>query len=1308
MNDIDLSDGDGNPSEWIPIGQYTDKTPDGYAGSFDGGGFTVKGYIVVSANVVSADNIVGIAAGLFGLAGQSADIRGLTVGGVVSVDISGETVFIHAGGIAGLNKGTITDCANGGGDVSASGSESEGNAGGIAGYNNGTITNSTHSGGKVSASGTSHNYAGGIAGQNYGSGKINNNVHSGGVSASGSAINRAGGIAGYNNNGTITNNTHSGGVSASSDNANNTSNYAGGIAGENNGGTITNNVNSNGVSAFGGNSSHNSAGGIAGLSNGGKITNCAHSSGAVTASGSSDSYTGGIAGYNIKNRVNISNSYWPVGDLEAVGSGDKGMDAVSADVVSLDTAEMQMAVTTVLPAKRPLSVALRGSAPALISYPGTADNMKDYLSVSGDISVASPELIDISRDWPCDVSGKKTGVTEVSFDINLRATDFSSLKNGPKPITASCAAAPLAFSVVSGIPAAGISLDITELKLTVGEKQRLKASVQPVDATDEIIWKSTSPDIAMVDNTGIVTAVKRGEATITATAGSVTASCDLTVLQKIESTDVTLSPDVFVYDGNKKEPEVTVKAGGETLTKDIDYTAEYTNNTDAGEATVTVTGIGFCVGTVSKNFKILRPASPDVTDKTRTDVDGSGVLVIEPNTTEGFAIYDALGRLRDDNKTLPDNISADAQAVQPTSANISTDITPADRDRVREAIGRYWNLAPTSPDRVRIVSVLDTVAKDKAPEAPKTVWGKIWAYISKGGNDNNDAKDFGGGDYLPLQTNFTITSADIAALPEGIREGLTEDNFLERISLFAAVTSGDSVSMEARALNDVASSDEYIMVTKDNDGSYKIKTRLLLFNREGKVTNGPGAPFVMAANVLSDDKRSTRDGNYFIVEDGKTDDRYQVTMAFAAKETNSASVSLTVSGDIEPLLVSWIISGDTEEHRGNASADIMGGEQSVSIINDMHGYHVTLSDGSQTLSPDIKTISADVDWGGEWNILAEFSKITANSVTLDQIAVVLPVGGSCTITATVEPRDAYGGVSWVSSSPDIAAISPIDDKNATITAAAAGTTTITAKAGAGDKSASCTVTVRKSADEGGGLRPLAPGTVMPNIGITDDGPVPVKPEYITDLAKQDEAMKKIGLAFDDAALMKKGELVISGGLVNKAADEVISNDTEIISKDAVIYLPLVESRAAEVGKTHALGFTVVSGDLFGEIDDISQIRVIKIFPDGTGRPFRVVTETEKIQDKSVALYDADDNIVTGAIEPETEYTLAVFIKDGGEYDLDGEEDGTVIDPIAIIRQSKPPVPKPTPHGGSSGGCTAGAGALALLTLIPLWMRRGKR
>ncbi|MCD8164014.1 MAG: Ig-like domain-containing protein [Synergistaceae bacterium] len=1111
-------------------------------------------------------------------------------------------------------------------------------------------------------------YAGGVAGNCFCT--IEGCVNAASLTSSANNV-IIGGIVGHCRGGTISNCVNSGDI------ANNSDYGTGGIAGndkDDKGGTISNCLNSGNVE----NSGRGHTGGIAGHNyNGSKISNCLSSGGKITGG---ENVTGGVAGVN-EGGSTISNCGWLKTDTVNKGVGNNRGEE---NTFPLDNKDKKVNESVVALSADITKQALNNGDTSRISLStiyGNKDDFGKYVT-SIDAAVSSPDILSavVSGDSVILTAkndiGMRRATATVTLSPDLHPTDFDTMEPSNNPSDP-----PLKFTfgvtVTTKVDDVVISGDVVSplyVNDIIGHTRSLRAIVSPDYAADKTVtWDSLNRDIVSVNETVYVRAIKRGEATITATAGGKSDDCHLTVLQKIEGAELTLSPDVFVYDGREKEPKVTVIVSGETLSQDTDYTADYKNNTGAGEATAIVTGKGFCVGTVSKDLTILpKPASPDVTDNTRTDGEYSGVLVVEPNTTEEFAIYDAFDRLNLDN-TLPDNISADAQAVQPGSADISTDITSVDMDEVREAIGRYWNLAPTSPDRMRIVSVLDTVAKDKSPEPPKTVWGKIWAYISKGGN-NNGANDFGNGKYLPLQTNFTITSADIAALPQGIREGLTKDNFLERISLFAAVTSGDSGTsggaMEARALNDVASSDKYIMVTKDDhDGSYKIKTRLLLFNREGKVTNGPGAPFVMAADIQSGDK-TTREGNYFIVEDGKTDDRYQVTMAFAVKEANSASVSLTVSGDIEPKLVSWIISGDTVEHRGNTSADITAGEQRVSIKDMPGGYHVTLSDGSQALSPDVRTITNNnVDWGGKWNILAEFSKITANSVTLDKNAVALPVGGSCTITAAVEPQDAYGGVSWASSSSDIAAILPINDKNATITAAAAGTTTITAKARAGDKSASCTVTVRKSADEGGGLKPLAPGTVKPNIDTTDCGPIPVKPEYITDLAKQDEAMKKIKLAFDDAALMEKGELVISGGLVNKAADEVISDDTEIISKDTVIYLPLVESRAAEAGKTHALGFTV-SGDLFGEIDDISQIRVIKIFPDGTGKPFRVATKAEEIENKTVALYDADDNIVTGAIEPETEYTLAVFIKDGGEYDLDSEEDGTVIDPIAI----SPPCP----------------------------------
>ncbi|MCC8082035.1 MAG: hypothetical protein LIO80_08545 [Lachnospiraceae bacterium] len=49
----------------------------------------------------------------------------------------------------------------------------------------------------------------------------------------------------------------------------------------------------------------------------------------------------------------------------------------------------------------------------------------------------------------------------------------------------------------------------------------------------------------------------------------------------------------YTYDGEEKTPAVTViNSDGNTLTLGTDYTVSYSNNTNAGTATVTVTGIG--------------------------------------------------------------------------------------------------------------------------------------------------------------------------------------------------------------------------------------------------------------------------------------------------------------------------------------------------------------------------------------------------------------------------------------------------------------------------------------------------------------------------------------------------------------------------------------------------------------------------------------------------------------------------------------------------------------------------------------------
>jgi len=58
------------------------------------------------------------------------------------------------------------------------------------------------------------------------------------------------------------------------------------------------------------------------------------------------------------------------------------------------------------------------------------------------------------------------------------------------------------------------------------------------------------------------------------------------------------------WTGAPIEPAVTVKDGDRILTLGTDYTVNYSNNTDRGTATVTVTGIGDYTGQVSVPFII--------------------------------------------------------------------------------------------------------------------------------------------------------------------------------------------------------------------------------------------------------------------------------------------------------------------------------------------------------------------------------------------------------------------------------------------------------------------------------------------------------------------------------------------------------------------------------------------------------------------------------------------------------------------------------------------------------------------------------
>ena len=78
--------------------------------------------------------------------------------------------------------------------------------------------------------------------------------------------------------------------------------------------------------------------------------------------------------------------------------------------------------------------------------------------------------------------------------------------------------------------------------------------------------------------------------------------------KQLTASQVSLSQQTYTYNGTPRTPSITVRDGGSLLREGTDYTTAYKNNTNAGTATVTITGKGSYTGTVSKNFTIRKVA----------------------------------------------------------------------------------------------------------------------------------------------------------------------------------------------------------------------------------------------------------------------------------------------------------------------------------------------------------------------------------------------------------------------------------------------------------------------------------------------------------------------------------------------------------------------------------------------------------------------------------------------------------------------------------------------------------------------------
>lgn len=145
-----------------------------------------------------------------------------------------------------------------------------------------------------------------------------------------------------------------------------------------------------------------------------------------------------------------------------------------------------------------------------------------------------------------------------------------------------------AYTTVEGTEPSGITLDKTTAEIEPTKTVQLTASITPENADEKtgITWTTSDANIATVSNTGLVTGVAEGTATITATTeNGKSATCTVTVAinRTVTGIEITKEPTKLVY-GIGEDLDLT---GGEI---EVSYDDGYKSTVAMTHSEVTASG----------------------------------------------------------------------------------------------------------------------------------------------------------------------------------------------------------------------------------------------------------------------------------------------------------------------------------------------------------------------------------------------------------------------------------------------------------------------------------------------------------------------------------------------------------------------------------------------------------------------------------------------------------------------------------------------------------------------------------------------
>ena len=161
----------------------------------------------------------------------------------------------------------------------------------------------------------------------------------------------------------------------------------------------------------------------------------------------------------------------------------------------------------------------------------------------------------------------------------------------------------------------GITIDQTDTYMQVGDVLEIHANIEPEDADNQnIAYNSDKPEIASIDNTGVITANQEGKAIIRVTSeenSQIYEECNITVVRKMEDSEIhfdsPLRVNLFEITGIEEEHN-TVREIKEKIITNLEVVIVNKDNQVMQETDIVGTGTKIQIkenGNLLREYKII-------------------------------------------------------------------------------------------------------------------------------------------------------------------------------------------------------------------------------------------------------------------------------------------------------------------------------------------------------------------------------------------------------------------------------------------------------------------------------------------------------------------------------------------------------------------------------------------------------------------------------------------------------------------------------------------------------------------------------